>query len=240
MKLRAHFPQSRTPDATVATPAARPDPGDNRIVIVEDDGTRRDVTDVGGLGITFKGSGAIVEIAAGAVFRRCRMVVGTGARAWIGRTHRRGICNTEIRLGVTSADCRLRIGNNVSIASARIVINRDDGLDVRIGDDCMFSDNIVLRASDGHVLYDTDTGTILNRAEPMVIGDHVWVGDGAILLKGCALPNNTVVGARAVVSRRFTKEYTAIAGNPAVVLRENVGWDRRNAAEWRRDAAPGP
>jgi serine acetyltransferase len=34
------------------------------------------------------------------------------------------------------------------------------------------------------------------------------------------------VGAKAVVTKKFTEEYTAIGGNPAKVIATNVDWDR--------------
>jgi maltose O-acetyltransferase len=56
-------------------------------------------------------------------------------------------------------------------------------------------------------------------AKPIVIEDNVWIGGGAILLPGVRIGRNAVVGAGSVVSRSVPAN-TAVAGNPARVIRE--------------------
>jgi maltose O-acetyltransferase len=55
-------------------------------------------------------------------------------------------------------------------------------------------------------------------AEPITIGDNVWLGSGAIVLPGVTIGDNTVVGAGAVVTRDLPANVVA-AGNPARVVR---------------------
>ena len=45
-------------------------------------------------------------------------------------------------------------------------------------------------------------------------------------MQGVKLPNNTVVGYRAVVTKSFDEQFTAIAGVPARVVRKNITWSR--------------
>ncbi len=56
-------------------------------------------------------------------------------------------------------------------------------------------------------------------AEPIVIGDNVWLGGGAIVLAGVTVGENTVVGAGAVVTKDLPPNVVAV-GNPARVVRE--------------------
>jgi acetyltransferase-like isoleucine patch superfamily enzyme len=56
------------------------------------------------------------------------------------------------------------------------------------------------------------------RSAPIVIGDRVWIGFGAVILKGVTIGEGAVVGACSVVSRDV-EPYTVVAGNPAVLLR---------------------
>ncbi len=53
---------------------------------------------------------------------------------------------------------------------------------------------------------------------PIVIGDRVWIGFDAVILKGVTIGEGAVVGARSVVSRDV-EPYTVVAGNPAVLVR---------------------
>jgi maltose O-acetyltransferase len=55
-------------------------------------------------------------------------------------------------------------------------------------------------------------------AGPIVIGDNVWLGGGAIVLAGVTIGENTVVGAGAVVTRDLPGNVVAV-GNPARVVR---------------------
>ena len=55
-------------------------------------------------------------------------------------------------------------------------------------------------------------------AKPIVIGDNVWLGSGAIVLPGVTIGDNTVVGAGAVVTKDLPADVVAV-GNPARVIR---------------------
>ncbi len=56
-------------------------------------------------------------------------------------------------------------------------------------------------------------------AEPITIGDNVWLGGGAIVCPGVTIGDDTVVGAGAVVTRDLPAGVVAY-GNPARVQRE--------------------
>jgi maltose O-acetyltransferase len=56
-------------------------------------------------------------------------------------------------------------------------------------------------------------------AEPIVIGDNVWLGGGVIVLPGVTIGENTVVGAGAVVPKDLPANVVAV-GNPARVIRQ--------------------
>ncbi|MEV0000796.1 sugar O-acetyltransferase [Micromonospora sp. NPDC050980] len=51
-------------------------------------------------------------------------------------------------------------------------------------------------------------------AQPITIGDNVWLGGGVIVLAGVSIGDNTVVGAGAVVTRDLPANVVAV-GNPA-------------------------
>lgn len=52
-----------------------------------------------------------------------------------------------------------------------------------IGKDCLLSDEILFRPSDGHVILDKTTGKLLNKPQGITIGDHVWIGQRAVFFK---------------------------------------------------------
>jgi maltose O-acetyltransferase len=55
-------------------------------------------------------------------------------------------------------------------------------------------------------------------AEPITIGDNVWLGGGVIVCPGVTIGENTVVGAGAVVTKDLPANVLAV-GNPARVIR---------------------
>ena len=59
----------------------------------------------------------------------------------------------------------------------------------------------------------------LEAAQPITIGDNVWIGGGAIILPGVTVGENTVIGAGAVVTKDMPANVVAV-GNPARVVRE--------------------
>jgi len=73
---------------------------------------------------------------------------------------------------------------------------------------------------------DRATGEVKGaRPDPIVIGPHCWLGRECVFTKGAAIPHDTVVGIRAVVTKRFAEPHTALAGCPAKVVTTNLDWD---------------
>ncbi|HVF77552.1 MAG TPA: sugar O-acetyltransferase [Solirubrobacteraceae bacterium] len=62
-------------------------------------------------------------------------------------------------------------------------------------------------------------------AEPIVVGDNVWLGGGVILCPGVTIGHDTVVGAGAVVTRDLPDGVVAV-GTPARIVREISERDR--------------
>ena len=55
-------------------------------------------------------------------------------------------------------------------------------------------------------------------AEPIAIGDNVWLGGGVVVCPGVTIGADTVVGAGAVVTRGLPPRVLAV-GSPARVVR---------------------
>ena len=69
--------------------------------------------------------------------------------------------------------------------------------------------------SDGLKKHDCKTQTA-----PVIIGNNVWIGGGAIILPGVTIGNNVVIGAGSVVTKNIPDNVIA-AGSPCRVIRRN-------------------
>lgn len=58
-------------------------------------------------------------------------------------------------------------------------------------------------------------------AKPVVIHDNVWIGEYARINKGVTIGEGSIVAANAVVTKDVPP-YSIVAGNPAVVVKENI------------------
>jgi len=92
-----------------------------------------------------------------------------------------------------------------------------------IGRQGLISRGVVLTTGDAHSILDAATGARLNPSADVAIGDHVWLGEEAMILKGARIGSNCVIGARSLVTGSIAANCLA-AGNPARVLRENITW----------------
>lgn len=89
---------------------------------------------------------------------------------------------------------------------------------VTVGDDVQIGPNVQLLTAT-HPLEPNPRKDKWEAAEPIVIGDNVWLGGGVIVCPGVTIGADTVVGAGSVVIRDLPSGVIA-AGSPARVIRE--------------------
>ena len=89
---------------------------------------------------------------------------------------------------------------------------------VTIGDDVQMGPRVQLLTAT-HPLEPQPRRDKWEAAEPITIGDNVWLGGGVIVCPGVTIGADTVVGAGSVVTRDLPSGVVAV-GSPARVLRE--------------------
>jgi acetyltransferase-like isoleucine patch superfamily enzyme len=132
-------------------------------------------------------------------------------------------CDIDGHIHVVRGGGRIRIGPRTTMTGVAISLHEPG--DITIGADCMFSNDIHMDVSDVHPIYDRRTGARLNPPKPIVIGDRVWLGTRALVLKGARIGDGAIIGAGAMVTGEIPQDCIA-GGAPAKVLREQVEWKR--------------
>jgi len=117
-----------------------------------------------------------------------------------------------------AAGARLTVGSGTFInPNSRIFCAEG----ISIGRDCALSWDVEILDFDAHEI--GSNGEFRPQSAPVRIGDHVWVGTRAIILKGVEIGDGAIVGAGSVVTRSVPPR-AVVAGNPARVVREDVDW----------------
>jgi acetyltransferase-like isoleucine patch superfamily enzyme len=123
--------------------------------------------------------------------------------------------------------CRIDIGKN-----GTVVIGNGGELNVnstlvimhhlQIGDNTIISWNCQIIDEDFHKIKNSRLS--IQNNNKIIIGNHVWIGLGVLILKGSEIADGCIVAANSVVNKKFTIPNCLIAGNPARVIKENIEW----------------
>ena len=132
-----------------------------------------------------------------ALTNRCKLVMGYEGTIQIGE-------NTQLNGVSITAYKRVVIGKNCQIASATFITDTD------------FHpvDPAERKKQVCGLKYDME----MVAKKEVTIGDNVWIGWGAILLKGVQIGDNSIVAAGSVVLGQFPGN-VIIAGNPAKIVK---------------------
>lgn len=87
--------------------------------------------------------------------------------------------------------------------------------EIRIGSGCKFANNVVIVDHD-HDYMNDNIGYIKSA---VIIGDYVWIGANAVILRGITIGDNAVIAAGSVVTKDVPAG-SVVAGVPAKVLKE--------------------
>lgn len=110
--------------------------------------------------------------------------------------------------------CNISVGENF-FANFNLTI-LDEAL-VTIGDNVFIGPNVSIYTA-CHPLEPEARNTCVEWAEPVTIGNSVWIGGSATILPGVTIGDNCVIGAGSVVTKDVESN-TVVAGNPARVIK---------------------
>jgi acetyltransferase-like isoleucine patch superfamily enzyme len=160
-------------------------------------------------GLAFVGPGVTLEIKPGA-----RLVLGRWS--WIGHGCKIRVHEGEVRIGAKSV-----LGQECTVSAYQ---------HVSIGRECVIADRVMLIDFD-HGVVDVERPIRLQGIymRDVRVGNNVWIGYGACVLRGVTVGDNSILGTYAVVTKDVP-ENAVVAGIPARVIRTR---DAPRTLRWR-------
>ncbi len=118
--------------------------------------------------------------------------------------------------------CRITIGENATVELGSGYINRNSEIrckkSIKIGHDVAIANDVIIRDTDSHEIIGSEM------SKPISIGNHVWIGSRAMILKGVTIGDGAVIAAGAIVTHDVAPN-TIVAGVPAKAIKSNVQWE---------------
>ncbi len=109
----------------------------------------------------------------------------------------------------------LELGSGFSNSNVKIRCKNN----IKIGKNVAISHDVTIMDSDAHnISYEGYQMT-----KPIIIGDNVWIGSRALIMKGVSIGEGAIIAAGSVVTKDVPAS-SMVAGVPAKVIKENIKW----------------
>ena len=119
----------------------------------------------------------------------------------------------------------ISIGSNTTFSHSIHFCAQENGMEIIVGEDCMFANNVIVRTSDSHPIYDIETNKRLNSASSVKIGNHVWIAPRSIIMKKADISDGSIVGSNTMVNKYIPKN-VLVVGMPPKIVKQGVKWTR--------------
>lgn len=104
-----------------------------------------------------------------------------------------------------------------------------------IGNNGMFSGGICIRNADPHLIYDCKTKIRKNPSRSVFVGDHVWIGQECLILKGTQIDSGSIIGGKSVIAGKHIPHNTSWGENPARQISQDIFWDKAVVHTWEQE-----
>jgi acetyltransferase-like isoleucine patch superfamily enzyme len=130
--------------------------------------------------------------------------------------------NVSLRpgVGIWAVNATVRVRNGTIVNGPATIVAKEK---VEVGERCLVAGGAVILDCDLHK-HAARGEEPIDAPEPVIIGDHCWIGANATILKGVRIGEGAIVAAGAVVTKDV-KARTLVAGVPARTIQEDVVWE---------------
>lgn len=122
---------------------------------------------------------------------------------------------------IMEGNATLHLGRNCGIRG--VDFNIKDG-NIEVGELAMFSYGINVRNHDSHRVFILGEETPCNKPGDIKIGRHTWICQGASILKGVEIGDDSIVAFGSVTTKSCPPN-SILAGNPAKIVKTGITWD---------------
>lgn len=123
-----------------------------------------------------------------------------------------------VQLFAQNAEIIIGNGTLINGTTQLIAMNK-----IEIGEGCFVAQGVIIRDNDGHKLSTDGTPPELI-CLPIKIGNHCWLGQRAMVMKGVTISDNAVIAAGAVVTKDVGQG-TLAGGIPAKTIFSKIAWE---------------
>lgn len=116
---------------------------------------------------------------------------------------------------IVRSNASLILGSGYINSNSQIVCSEK----IEIGNNVAIADGVIIRDSDDHNIEIEG----YEKTKPVKIGNNVWIGQRATILKGVTIGDGSIIAAGSVVTKDIPKNCIA-AGVPAKIIRTDVSW----------------
>lgn len=145
-----------------------------------------------------------------------KLVIGSGC-----------MIGTNCSFWISGDNIEIRVGKDSSFTTTCHINASESGSRIVIGEEAMFSNNIIVRTSDDHPIYDMTTGARINPAKDVEIGEHVWIAPNTKIMKGAVIGDGCIIGSDSTVNKEIPANSMAVS-RPAKVVKTNIRWTREH------------
>lgn len=235
-KLRHKFRDRFSPKCSILKDNGK----NNRLIILDDEGNETNSQYIKNLEVIFDGDNNEIKLYQDLnLHTLLRIRCKSGVCISIGKSVNAGL---EIPVWL-SDNSKLKIGDYCYFVGVKLLMHDESGLTVNIGNDCLFSHDVMIRPSDGHTLLDMETKKILNLPQSIEIGNHCWICHAVKILKGAIIPDNSVVGMSSIYTKGSNPSAATVfdcgggvfIGSPARLVKSGVTWNCRNTEVYLKE-----